>query len=98
MVLRTCSKNTGRRSCNLDYLWLKGKLQSEGEVIHVIVKRCFNLSKLLRQLVDAKDENLPLTPLSRADERSALIPGKKERIQQHEMLQEKIFPEARNFR
>ena len=79
-------------------LMVEGKLQREGEVIHVIVKRCFNLSKLLRQLVDAKDENLPLTPLSRADERSALIPGKKERIQQHEMLQEKIFPEARNFR
>ena len=79
-------------------LMVEGKLQREGEVIHVIVKRCFNFSKLLRHLVDTKEENLPLTPLSRADERSALIPTKKERIQQHEMHQEKIFPEARNFR
>ena len=35
-------------------LMVEGKLQREGEVIHVIVKRCFNLSKLLRQLVDGK--------------------------------------------
>jgi error-prone DNA polymerase len=79
-------------------LMVEGKLQREGEVIHVIVQRCFNLSKLLRHLVVSKEENQPLTPLARADERSALIPGKKERIQQHEFLQEKIFPEARNFR
>ena len=32
-------------------LMVEGKLQREGEVIHVIVKRCYNFSKLLRQLL-----------------------------------------------
>jgi error-prone DNA polymerase len=27
---------------------VEGKLQREGEVIHVIVERCYDLSKLLR--------------------------------------------------
>ena len=31
-------------------LMVEGKLQREGEVIHVIVQRCYNLSPLLRQL------------------------------------------------
>ena len=31
-------------------IMVEGKLQVEGEVIHVIVQRCFNISKLLRKL------------------------------------------------
>src|SRR4029078_9531910 len=31
-------------------IMVKGRLQREGEVIHVIVSSCYNLSKLLRQL------------------------------------------------
>jgi error-prone DNA polymerase len=53
-------------------LMVEGKLQREGEVIHVIVQRCFDLSKLLRRLTATQDENLPLLTLSRADEKTAL--------------------------
>ena len=75
-------------------LMVEGKLQIEGEVIHVIVQRCFNLSKLLRKLVTTKDEG-PLATMSRADERSAPIPPKG---QERGLTQKKIFPDGRNFR
>jgi error-prone DNA polymerase len=68
-------------------LMVEGKLQIEGEVIHVIVQRCYNFSKLLRKLVVYKDDEISMAPLSRADERSSPIPPKG-----------KVFPEARNFR
>ncbi|HZB13350.1 MAG TPA: error-prone DNA polymerase, partial [Chryseolinea sp.] len=74
-------------------LMVEGKLQREGDVIHVIVKRCFNLSKLLRQMVGSNEDGFPSTALSRADERSAPASTKKEKN-----IDGKIFPEARNFR
>lgn len=37
-------------------LMVEGKLQREGEVIHVIVKQCYDLTKLLRQLTAVKEE------------------------------------------
>ncbi|HET6227916.1 MAG TPA: error-prone DNA polymerase [Bacteroidia bacterium] len=38
-------------------LMVEGKVQKEGEVIHVVVKRCYNLSGLLAPLVVPKDTN-----------------------------------------
>lgn len=38
-------------------LMVEGKLQVEGEVIHVIVSHCYNLSKFLRQLIPSHEEN-----------------------------------------
>ncbi len=78
-------------------LMVEGKLQIEGEVIHVIVQRCYNLSRLLRILVEGKEENLSLTPLSRADERTAPASPKKP-AKEREILQGNIFPKGRNFR
>jgi error-prone DNA polymerase len=75
-------------------LMVEGKLQIEGEVIHVIVQRCFNLSKLLRKLVAVKEDS-PLATMSRADERSAPLPSKGE---ERGLSQKKIFPDGRNFR
>jgi error-prone DNA polymerase len=64
-------------------LLVEGKLQKEGEVIHVIVKRCFNASgMLLRMTTHEKDLTLSR---SRADETTSPFQGK-------------IFPEGRNFR
>ena len=78
-------------------IMVEGKLQREGEVIHVIVKRCYDLSKLLRQLTPADNENLPVLTLARPDEKS-IPPPQNKRSQVRETAQEKIFPEARNFR
>ena len=67
-------------------LMVEGKLQIEGEVIHVIVSRCFNLSNFLRGLTAAENDNLPVLKLSRADERTS-TPDPRE-----------AFHKGRNFR
>jgi error-prone DNA polymerase len=64
-----------------------GKLQIEGEVIHVVAKRCFNLNSLLRGLTVANEDNLPLLTLARADETTAPGPDSRE-----------AFHKGRNFR
>lgn len=77
-------------------LMAEGKLQIEGEVIHVIVSRCMNCSGLLRKLTRTQQEDVVTTPVSRADERSA-IPDERNKIPLAG-VQGKIFPEGRNFR
>lgn len=64
-------------------LLVEGKLQKEGEVIHVIVKRCFNASGMLLRMT-THEKGLTLSK-SRADETTSPFQGK-------------IFPEGRNFR
>jgi error-prone DNA polymerase len=77
-------------------LMVEGKLQREGEVIHVIVKRCFDLSSLLRTLTASLSEELSVAP-SRADEKTAVHdPRNKKPAPVFE--QTKIWSEGRNFR
>ncbi len=78
-------------------IMVEGKLQIEGEVIHVIVQRCYDFSKLLRQLTPSNNENLPILTLAYPDEKS-IPPPQNKRSQVRENAQEKLFPEARNFR
>ena len=57
-------------------LMLQGKLQIEGEVIHVLVESCHNLSKLLRHLVTGRhDEKSSLPVGSTANAREISFPG-----------------------
>jgi error-prone DNA polymerase len=78
-------------------LMVEGRLQKEGEVIHVIVKRCFNYSRLLRRLVTNKSEAPLAAKLSRADETTGLVSFSKY-AQEKEVVQGKIFPDGRNFK
>jgi len=78
-------------------IMVEGKLQREGEVIHVIARSCYDLTKLLRNLTEDKVEHLPLLTLSRADEKS-LPPGQDKRNQSREAMDEKVFPGGRNFK
>lgn len=89
-------------------IMVEGQLQVQGEVIHVIVKRCHDFSKLLRKLTPTNDENLHLSrkagseiskvlTLARPDEKS-IPPGINKRSQVRENAQEKLFPDARNFK
>src|SRR5688572_31401722 len=71
-------------------IMVEGKLQKEGEVIHVIVSCCFDFSKLLRHLTATQEDDLPLLTLSRADEKT-LPPGQDKKTQIRETRQEKIF-------
>jgi error-prone DNA polymerase len=77
-------------------LMVEGKLQVEGEVIHVIVKRCTDLTKLLRHLSVTADEAPPVLTLARGDETS--IPAHAQKIPNREGEQGDIFYKGRNFR
>jgi error-prone DNA polymerase len=78
-------------------LMVEGQLQREGEVIHVIAKRCYNFSRLLQQLTISKDEDVSLKTLSRSDEiTSPFLTNTK--TQESEMVQGNIFGEGRNFK
>ncbi len=79
-------------------LMVEGKLQREGEVVHVIVKRCFDLSKLLRGLSASQKEDLPILTLSRADETSSPFPADNRKPQTRESAQKDIFHGGRNFK
>jgi len=77
-------------------LMVEGKLQREGEVVHVIVNRCFNLSRLLQQLIKSNDRSI--STLARADETTS--PGLDPRHRTHQIQnhQSNLFKEGRNFR
>lgn len=74
-------------------LMAEGHLQREGEVIHVIVKKCYNFNRLLGRLTDKSQGELELK-LSRSDEKTSPELTKKEK----EIVQTKIFPDGRNFK
>ena len=78
-------------------IMVEGRLQREGEVIHVIVHQCYDLSKFLRHLTASQDENLPLLTLSRADEKT-IPPEVHKKLMERDDGQEKIFYGGRNFR
>ena len=78
-------------------IMVEGKLQREGEVVHVIVHHCYDFSKFLRHLTASQDENLPLLTLSRADEKT-IPPEAHKKLLDKEMGEEKIFYGGRNFR
>ena len=79
-------------------LMVEGKLQIEGEVVHVIVKRCFDLSKLLRGLSPSGNEGLPVLTLSRADETSEPVSGGNKGMQEVRSAQKDVFYKGRNFK
>lgn len=78
-------------------IMVEGKLQREGEVVHVIVRHCYDFSKLLRKLTPSQNENLPVLTLARPDEKS-IPPPVNRKTQVREQPQEKVFLQARNFR
>jgi len=76
-------------------LMVEGKLQREGEVIHIIVSRCYNVSALLKTLTPSTAEELS-PPLSRADERTLVTDPRRKKAT--ELSQTKIWDEGRNFK
>ncbi len=64
-------------------IMVEGKLQIEGEVIHVVVAACYNFSKLLKRLTATQKEQAALSTLARGDEKPVIG---------------NLFGEARNFK
>lgn len=80
-------------------LMVEGKLQREGEVTHVIVQKCYDLSVLLKKLTATEDENPDILTLSRADEKDEYATmAINKRTQVRKDVQTEIFPNGRNFR
>jgi error-prone DNA polymerase len=80
-------------------LMVEGKLQIEGEVIHVIVKKCYDLSVFLRQLTEVEADSRAVQTLARADEKDGYPHhGTNKRSQVRKIVQGEIFPTGRNFK
>ena len=80
-------------------IMVEGKLQREGEVTHVIVKRCFNMSGLLSKLTETKDTSSAIQTLSKADEKDGEnYATKDKRVSTNKVEQTDIFHGGRNFR
>ncbi|MEO6668069.1 MAG: error-prone DNA polymerase [Ferruginibacter sp.] len=78
-------------------IMVEGKVQVEGEVVHVIVEQCHNFSKLLRQLTSSNEEKTLSLTFSRSDEKSIPVhPDRNPQVTVND--QDTIFPEARNFK
>ena len=76
----------------------EGKLQREGEVVHIIAKKCHDLTPLLRTLTKDPVDDLPLLTLSRADERTPQgFSAQNKRTQVRFDAGEQAIPGARNF-
>ena len=81
-------------------LMVEGKLQIEGEVVHVIVRRCYDESPLLREMNSASGADPDLQTLSRADEKdeyASAAANKKTQVRKKD-VQLEIFPSGRNFK
>jgi len=75
-------------------LMVEGTLQKEGAIVHVIVKKCYNISRLLGKLTSSKEDIFSDTTMSRSDETTSPFLKKKDSVG----VQTKIFPEGRNFK
>ncbi len=78
-------------------LMVEGKVQKEGEVIHVIAWQCYNLTSLLSQLTEPGNEKPLAQTLSRADEKDDK-PVSSQNSKTRKPVQMDIFHEGRNFR
>jgi error-prone DNA polymerase len=74
-------------------IMIEGKLQIEGEVIHVIVSRCYNMTKYLSQLIQPQEEAADRPTLFNIETIT-----KDENIHSTDLKEKKVFSEGRNFR
>jgi len=79
-------------------IMVEGKVQIEGEVIHVIVKRCYDFSKLLRQLTPSKTDNPQVLTLAYADEKSVPPHAQNNKPKLKAEEDKKVFYGGRNFK
>ena len=80
-------------------LMVEGKVQREGEVIHVVVRKCSDISGLLRQLSGNRQAAAPVQTLSRADENGDHMANyKNQDTRTPKVVQTDMFHGGRNFR
>ena len=74
-------------------IMLQGHLQIEGEVVHVIVQRCYNISQWLRELTPSQNEIPQIATFAFPDKSPEPI----QKTNQSERT-ENVFPDSRNFK
>lgn len=79
-------------------LMVEGRLQREGKVVHVVVSKCFDFTKMLGKLLQREADDLPVLTLARGDEKTAPYPAQNKRTQVREDVTKKAFHEGRNFK
>lgn len=79
-------------------LMVEGRLQREGIVVHVVVSKCFDFTKMLGKMVQKEADDLPVLTLARADEKTAPYPAQDKRTQIREDVSKTAFHGGRNFR
>jgi error-prone DNA polymerase len=80
-------------------MMVEGTLQRSPEnIIHVVVKRCFDQTNLLAGLVKFSEEEPKGAKRSRADEDGSLYQGKNKKTQVSQPMQIEMFPSGRNFK
>jgi len=80
-------------------LMVEGKLQREGQVTHVVVKHCYDMSALLTDLGTVKEEDSLLQTIScSSEEDNGIYRGKNKKSSVSKVIQGEIFPAARDFK
>lgn len=80
-------------------LMVEGRLQVEGEVIHVIVSRCHNFSGLLRDLIPPEEDSPSFLTLSRSDKQPQdAFEATINEMPEPDEKKKKLFPGGRNFK
>ncbi|WP_353723146.1 OB-fold nucleic acid binding domain-containing protein [Dyadobacter sp. 676] len=80
-------------------LMIEGKVQKEGQVIHVVAGKCFNVSGLLRKLAAIEEQGADVLTLSEVDEKGQPDSrGKSRKILPLKNPQAEIFPASRDFK
>lgn len=82
-------------------LMVEGRLQREGLVVHVIVSKCFDLTKMLGKLVQREVDDLPVLTLARGDEKDTPYHAQNKRTQVREdagKATKDAFHSGRNFK
>ncbi len=80
------------------FLMVEGKLQREGEVTHVIVSKCHDMSKMLKKLDEARDNQKQLQTLSSADNNDGSLIKETQHKSVNNTYQTEIFGSGRNFK
>lgn len=79
-------------------LMVQGKVQKEQGVIHVVVSKCYDMSRLLRNLNTANGDDPSIKILARADEKDGTPFTTQDKKTQVRQDVSKVIPEARNFK
>ncbi|GAA4196109.1 error-prone DNA polymerase [Pedobacter jeongneungensis] len=79
-------------------LMVEGRLQREGKVVHAIVSKCFDFTKMLGKLLQREVDDLPVLTLARWDEKTAPYPSQNKLAQVRDEVPKEAFHGGRNFK